>query len=126
MIKILIFGTGINMQKISKVINYNKVEIIALIDNNNLKWGRKINNIKVISPHKIKQYNYDFIIIASIDYINITKQLTSLNIEDKKIVQFYNYSLFFPNLFFYNDFIIEDDTLNEIFDNVYLPRLYNC
>lgn len=124
MFKILIFGTGVNMQKIINSINYEETVIIAYVDNNKYKTGNKINKTDIISPNQINKYSYDFIIIASIDYINITSQLLDLKVDYHKIVQFYNYSLFFPKLFFFNNLLVANDDLNKIFLDVYFPRIY--
>lgn len=124
MFKVLIFGTGVSMQKINNSINYNKVKVIAYVDNNKYKVDNKINQIDIISPNQISKYTYNFIIIASIDYSNITSQLLDLKVEHQKIIQFYNYSLFFPNLFFFDNMLITNSDLNEIFLDVYFPRIY--
>lgn len=123
MLKILIFGTGESMHKIIKNINYEEVAIIAYIDNNSIKIGKKLNGIEIINPNEINNYEYDFIIIASTYYNEITQQLMALGIDCNKIVQFYNYTFLLPNTFFFNDIIVENNNLSKIFLSVYAARV---
>lgn len=122
MLNVMIFGTGINMQRMINCINYNCAKVIAYIDNSEYKIGKKINQIKIIEPSQINKYSYDFIIIASIDYVRITNQLLGLGIGKDRIIQFYNFPYFLPRTFFFNDEIIKDNIFDKLFTDVYCSR----
>lgn len=124
MLKVLIFGTGVNMQRMINSINYKETEIIACIDNNPYKIGQKVNNICIISPNSINQYKYDFIIIASIDYLNITNQLLELEVDSCKIIQFYNGYNFLPGTLFFNDFVVKNNKLDMLFLDTYCTKYF--
>ena len=61
--KFLLFGTGeyYNRYKIW----FAKEDIIALIDNSKEKQGQYIDNILVIPPEAVCQYEFDAIVILS-------------------------------------------------------------
>lgn len=124
MIKILIFGTGTGMEKIINFINKEKVNIEAFIDNNKLMKEIQLYNKKVIRPEEIKNYEYDYILVASGAYKEITEQLLTLEVKPNTIVQVYNYLPLFPDIFFYNDEIVKDDNIQEIFIDNYATRVY--
>lgn len=85
--EVLIFGTGSFMKKVREVLKKN-IDIVAFIDND--KKVEYIDNIPVIIPSEINSYEYDVIIIASMYDFNIYQQLLSLNVCNKKIIDFYN------------------------------------
>lgn len=65
---------------------YNK-NILAFCDNNKSLWGRSFKNIDIIEPNKLKKFsNGDYnILIASMYYDSIYKQLKEMNLSDKII-----------------------------------------
>lgn len=95
--KIVIFGTGSTEERVRKILN-EKVEIVAYLDNNRNKWGTIYNNIKVCEANKIKELQYDYVVIASQYNKAIYDQLLSIGVESKKIMQYY----IFADM--YNDF----------------------
>lgn len=88
--KILIFGTGSGMYKVLEIIDLNKVEILAFVDNDINKQGKYINDIFVISPEEIGEYDYNFIVIASIYAKEISVQLYKLGVEDRKLIKIFD------------------------------------
>jgi hypothetical protein len=86
--KVILFGTGRTSQVVREALKEN-VEIVAFADNNRTKWGEEINNVLIIDPESIRQYIFDYIIIASQFNEEIYKQLISMEIEENKIFQFY-------------------------------------
>lgn len=79
MIKILIWGTGsrakrnYKLAKDSGILNNNK--IIGFVDNNNRKWGTKIEGLPVIPPSEIANISYDYICIWSTYKQEILEQI---------------------------------------------------
>lgn len=53
--KVVIWGTGDFGRKLYHVFEYFKVDVIAFCDNNEQKWGSKINDICIISPSELKE-----------------------------------------------------------------------
>lgn len=84
---ILIFGTGSGSIKVLDNLNLDKVKILAFIDNNREKYGSTYHNRQVISPNSIKEYEYDYILIASQVYSKIYRQLINLGVNQNKIMQ---------------------------------------
>lgn len=86
--KFLLFGTGeyYNRYKIW----FAKEDIIALIDNSKEKQGQYIDNILVIPPEAVCQYEFDAIVILSF-YVKAMKfQLIQLGIEESRIYHFFD------------------------------------
>ncbi len=86
--KLIIFGAGMNWNRLNKVLNYQNAEIIAFSDNDKEKWGRDINGIKVIPPAEISIQSFDYIVITSQYYNEIEVQLAKLGILRDKIISF--------------------------------------
>lgn len=89
MIRIIIFGTGSGCEKLKNIFDYNIVNIVAYVDNNIEKQGKFFDKIPIIKPVNIKNYKYDYIVIASSYYNEICEQLLYLGISDEKIISFY-------------------------------------
>lgn len=98
MYNILIFGTGNGYINMKKNINSSIINILAFIDNNSNKIGQILEEIKIISPNEIFNYDYDYIIIASSYYEQIESQLLELNISKNKVLNYYE---------FYNDVLLQ-------------------
>ncbi|HBT18097.1 MAG TPA: hypothetical protein DEB05_14215 [Firmicutes bacterium] len=96
--RMLVFGTGSGWENIRNIFDYSKLNIEAFVDNNKMKVGKKYGKKVVITPEEIKNYQYDFILIASQFYHEIIKQLMDLKIPRKKIMPFYEQA----SLFRYN------------------------
>lgn len=86
--RFLLFGTGeyYNRYKIW----FGKKDIIALVDNSEEKQGHIIDDILVISPKDISQYEYDAIVILSFYVRSMKEQLQGLGVEEKKIYHFFD------------------------------------
>ncbi len=91
------FGTG-NLSSIIENLLNDKVNILAYVDNDHNKWNSKKNDKYIISPDKIANYDYDYIIIASQFNEEIYTQLLLMNIDKRKIFQ---YSKFMDNYWNY-------------------------
>lgn len=100
MTKILVWGTGskakrnYKLAKDSGILNNNK--IIGFIDNNNRKWGVKIEGLPVIPPSEIANISYDYICIWSTYKQEILEQMEKdLGIpleKEKDILKIYFYN----------------------------------
>jgi len=86
--KILVFGTG-SGGRASYKSHCASYHIIAFVDNNKNIQGQSLFGSLIISPEEIKNYEFDYIIIASDYHVEIKKQLTDiLQIPLNKLVLF--------------------------------------
>lgn len=76
---------------LENVLDTNKVNIVVYIDNDRSKWNMIKNGRSIVSAEKIKEYNYDYIIIASQFNDEIYNQLINMSIDKYKIFQFHNF-----------------------------------
>lgn len=82
--KVLLFGASTGGQNFIK--NHTKdYEFLAIIDNDVNKHGKLLSNIEIIAPHKINEYVYDKIIVASMYVDSISSQLEKLGVPKEKI-----------------------------------------
>lgn len=82
--RVIIFGTGKiyaeNREKLSEL------NIVAFLDNDSDKQGTYLNGKPVDSPENIMKYDYDYILIASVHYKEMRKQLEAQGIDSKVII----------------------------------------
>lgn len=83
--KIIVFGAGNTAEKVSKYINKRTNVILCYADNDIKKHGKKLNGKEIIDPKFISSMEYDYIIIASIYWREIRKQMISLGVDAEKI-----------------------------------------
>lgn len=89
-IKVVIFGVGGDIFRVfSTLIDYSKVDIIALSDNNGELHGKEVNGIEIIKPDKISYLKYDYVIITSKYYEDIEMQLLGYGLKKTCILNFY-------------------------------------
>ena len=60
--KVIVFGAGEGFANKKEIIE-SRYKVLALCDNDREKQGREISGLKVISPNKLKEYDFDSIII---------------------------------------------------------------
>lgn len=81
----IVFGATTSALKIYEEIE-KKYRIVAFCDNDCSKWGEDINDIRIISPQKILDVEFDEIIIISISALDvIKKQLLDMGVDRRKI-----------------------------------------
>ena len=91
--KAVIWGAGGTTRDfLRKKILYKDYDIIAFTDNNPDIWGEIFwNNKKIISPSQLKECQFDVIIICSLYYEMISRQLTQkLNIASDRIITYHD------------------------------------
>ncbi|MDE5779181.1 MAG: glycosyltransferase [Lachnospiraceae bacterium] len=85
--KVILFGTGTGAKKVIRSMN-NDAEILAFADNDLEKVGQMFHGKPVILPQDIHKFDYDKIVICSIAYDAIKKQLEEMgDVDTKKIVK---------------------------------------
>lgn len=65
-----------------------EVEILCLSDNDDKKWGTSLEGIEVVPPERLKELDFDLLVITSENYyVPIRKQLVyDLFLEEKRIL----------------------------------------
>lgn len=109
MFKVIIFGVGSGYTNIKKYMNMNIINIQAFADNNSLNWDKYIDNIHIINPENISRYEYDYIVITSMYYNQITKQLLANGIDQNKVISYYKA----------NKSVQEENIINSIMNSDY-------
>lgn len=115
--RIIIWGTSIKARKILHFINCEKAEIIGFTDNNLFRprTDNFIREYPYIPWEEILQEEYDYIVIASSAFCEITDQLIFSDVPQEKIIQAYNCQFMLCDaLFFFNTLEI-DQNKYEIF-----------
>ena len=87
-LKYLLFGTGDYYERYKKW--FSNDEIIALLDNSELKQGTYIDGIQVLSPSQGIKLNYDAIVILSFYVQAMKQQLLELGVDEDCIYHFYD------------------------------------
>ena len=77
--KIIFFGAGTIVKKFLN--NYDKSNILFLVDNNKKLWGSKYEGIKVYNPNKLREITQKnvVLVIMTTSFIEVIKQIKSLN-----------------------------------------------
>ncbi len=78
--KVILFGAGGLLSSSIKYLNSNNIEVCFISDNNDQIHGKTLNNIQVIPPNKIINYDYP-VLITSMYSNDIAKQLMVLGIK---------------------------------------------
>lgn len=86
--KYLLFGTGDYYNRYKKW--FSNDEIIALLDNSELKQGTYIDGIQVLSPFQGIKLDYDAIVILSFYVQAMKQQLLELGVDETCIYHFYD------------------------------------
>lgn len=84
--RIVCFGVGRVYQMFLDLYDSFKAEIVALSDNDVGKWGLP----NFVEPSKITEITYDYIIVTSVYYPEIKRQLCGYGIERERILNFYD------------------------------------
>lgn len=84
--KIIIFGLGRKFAYEKERIENYADSIVAYCDNDSQRWGEKIGESYVISPSEIQQTDFDYIVVTSDSYKEISVQLLSLGVMSEKII----------------------------------------
>ena len=87
--RVIVFGLGQVYRTFEKLIDNEKVNIIALSDNNPVLQGTILDGKSVIKPDDIINLDYDYIIITSGYYESITNQLKEIGIKAECILNFF-------------------------------------
>lgn len=83
--RIIVFGASKNDKRMHDIIQED-YEIVAFTDNDETKWGKEINKIKIIPPSEILSLKWDEIVVLSITGMYVIRdQLISYGIQKNVI-----------------------------------------
>jgi O-methyltransferase len=82
---VILFGTGSGLKDILSILP-ERVNVVALCDNDEKKHGTLIYNYKVIAPKNIADYTFDYIVITTQATDVIKAQLKTLGVSDNKVL----------------------------------------
>lgn len=78
-----IFGTGRVFYRYWP--HLDREQVVCLIDNDTNKVGNVIDGVEIVSPDELKHYRYDAVLILSVQYPQMKKQLMELGISEDVI-----------------------------------------
>lgn len=87
-VKVICFGIGKIYKAFLEVYDDSKIDIIALSDNKYKEAGKY--NLKFVKPQKIKEIEYDYIVVTCAYFTEIKHQLLECGIEEHYILNFYS------------------------------------
>lgn len=86
---IIVFGLGHLFQEFLKRYDAEKINILALCDNDKKLIGNIINGITVISPDELRKYDFDYLVITGKYSAQIKAQVVELiDIAQENILEF--------------------------------------
>ena len=90
---VLVYGAGEVAETILGIIKgrtYKPLKVLALIDDDEAKQGKKLLGYKIISREEINQYEHDGVVITSYSFEDdITKRLKEIDYPEDKIERFF-------------------------------------
>lgn len=86
--KLLVFGNGGLWSVIKENIDPKKAEVVAFINSDIKLSGHTFEEKPIIVPKDIKDYEFDFIVIASGQYDALLQQLLEFKIARDKVIAF--------------------------------------
>ena len=84
----VLFGTGDYYERYKAW--FKDREVVALLDNSAIKQGTVIDGIPVVSPERIKDLDYDVVVIMSFYAKEMRCQLLELGVDPAQIYHFYD------------------------------------
>ena len=86
--KIIIFGYSGMGRFVQYSLDIKQYQVVAFLDNCEKIWNGE-NKIPILSPEKVKELEYDFIVISLAEYEEeMKRQLISYGVSEEKIITF--------------------------------------
>ena len=115
---IVIWGTGHKGLRLIHFLKKDSVHVLAYTDNACIAPVKMENGYMCFPKFDALELPFDYIVIASDYYIDITSQLMGYGINEKKIIQLYNYHYLFPDVLFFFNLVDPYDEKKEIFTSL--------
>lgn len=88
--RILIFGTGKSAEIVERCLNRDGVDVLGYLDNNVEKHGTLLRGRTVRSPVCVREIIFDFVVIATLKYVEVREQLEKQQVGREKIISFFD------------------------------------
>lgn len=88
-IKLYLFGTGQNADKIESVLREN-ISVLRYLDNDRTKQNTQKNGRDILLPLGHHEDVFDYVVITSMQYVPIRAQLISLGYRPDRIISFFD------------------------------------
>lgn len=92
--RVILFGAGTKCDRITKLLDENGIKPVGIIDNDENKQNKVIDEIKVDKPEQEKYEDIDIVVVTPL-YEKLTdsmvSQLKSMGIEKNKILKYNDY-----------------------------------
>lgn len=77
--KLFLWGTGVVAKRVLKSVELDdKYDVLGIIDSNSAKWGEKFFGYSICSPEVLKKKEFDFIVVLSDAYFQISNQVEEI------------------------------------------------
>ena len=83
--KVFIYGTGTTGKKVIKLLNSN-IEVVGFIDSFADSENESVMDIKVFPPCRLKENDFEFVIIASMYQREILEEIDEQKVNLEKVV----------------------------------------
>ncbi|MDH5545514.1 MAG: hypothetical protein OEZ43_07980 [Gammaproteobacteria bacterium] len=83
--KVILFGAGLIGREVLPKLGQH-VQVLAFSDNDPGKHGSTVLGVPVIAPSKIREFDYDIVLISSTSISDIYDQLLTLGVTKEHIV----------------------------------------
>lgn len=81
---IIIFGTGKIYERYRGA--FESKNVVVFLDNNVNKQGNLLDGVQIVSPERVNEYAYDYVILACVKYHDMRNQLISYGVPEDKII----------------------------------------
>ena len=100
---ILVYGINNMYFIITELLDVDKVEILAFIDDSNENVGKTING-KLIVDINTLNYNYDYVLLTAGNYETLNRSILKGILDSNKIIDFYRYYITYFDYNFYKKY----------------------
>lgn len=86
--RIIVFGLGQRFKEIKGKYSdlFEKLNVVAYLDNNEKLWGNQWGNVPVMSPLSIAGLSYDKIVLTTVYVKDMKEQMIGLGVPKEKII----------------------------------------
>lgn len=91
--RIIMFGAGMISRTLLKYDIQEGIEVLFICDNNRDLWGDRIGEVLIVSPDKIKETDFDILLLCFIDgnsLCSVYDQVLKMGVDSEKIMFSYS------------------------------------
>lgn len=121
--RLLIWGTELKARRLCHYLDYGEVEIVGFTDNSEKEEEELWGGYHYIPKAEALSCKYDYIVIASAFFCEITAELVSNGIDSSKIIQAYNVHYMVPDTLYFFNQVDHNEEKRKIFTDI---NLFAC